>query len=377
MDAIKKLRDFYAMKPGSPFVLREFGFFSLDRWIAEGYLRPYDKVEGDYGAYLEDTFGFDKDTTFDIHTLGWCEAAFDPYFEEVQVEDQGDSEIIRDFAGRNVRYFKGRRSGYMPEYLTAPVTDAESWERDVRWRLDPSSPHRLEECVRIRDQAAAAAKQGRWIVQKIIGGYMYLRSLMGPETLLYMFYDDPSLVHSCMRTWLDLADRMTEFMQQRVTFDEVFFGEDICYNHGPLISPDMMKEFLFPYYQQLLQNIRRRQQKRESHPLHVQVDTDGFCWPVIDLYREAIGVDYFSPFEAASGCDIVESARRWPDLRMSGGMDKRVLAGTKEEIDRYLDGILPALHERGGYIPTCDHGVPEEVPFENYLHFRERIREYS
>ncbi len=206
---------------------------------------------------------------------------------------------------------------------------------------------------------------------------MHLRSLMGPETLLYMFYDDPSLVHACMRTWLDLADRMTEFMQQRVTFDEVFFGEDICYNHGPLISPDMMKEFLFPYYQQLLQNIRRRQQKRESHPLHVQVDTDGFCWPVIDLYREAIGVDYFSPFEAASGCEIVESARRWPDLRMSGGIDKRVLAGTKEEIDRYLDGILPALHERGGYIPTCDHGVPEEVPFENYLHFRERIREYS
>jgi hypothetical protein len=31
--------------------------------------------------------------------------------------------------------------------------------------------------------------------------------------------------------------------------------------------------------------------------------------------------------------------------------------------------------ERGGYIPTSDHGVPEEVAFDNYMHYRKRIVE--
>jgi len=29
----------------------------------------------------------------------------------------------------------------------------------------------------------------------------------------------------------------------------------------------------------------------------------------------------------------------------------------------------------GGYIPVCDHAVPTEVSFENYLHYRRRCLE--
>ena len=56
------------------------------------------------------------------------------------------------------------------------------------------------------------------------------------------------------------------------------------------------------------------------------------------------------------------------------GMDKRVLAQGPEAIDRMIDRIMPVLKRRGGYIPTCDHGVPEEVSFENYCHFRNRLK---
>ena len=54
-----------------------------------------------------------------------------------------------------------------------------------------------------------------------------------------------------------------------------------------------------------------------------------------------------------------------------------MLASTPDEIDRYLDRVLPAMRARGGYIPTCDHGVPEEVSFENYMHYRRRMLEYA
>ncbi|MCL2352355.1 MAG: hypothetical protein FWC55_07485 [Firmicutes bacterium] len=371
-----KIRDFYSIKPDAPLYQKEFGFYVMDKWIKDGYVRGYDEFpdRNAHWAYLAELFRYDPPAVNGLGGLGWCEAGLMPCFETKVLEDRGDYELVQDFAGRHVLYFKGRRDGFMPEYVDHPVKDMRTWEENVKWRMDPHTPGRLEAREDEINGALAGAAKGHIIVQGVVGGYMYLRSLMGPEALLYKFYDEPELIHACMKTWFELADHIIAHHQKRVDFDELFFGEDICYNHGPLISPDMIKEFLFPYYQQLYENMKKR--ARDGRTIHFQIDTDGFCEPVIDLYR-TLGADYFSPFEIASNNDPIEVGRRYPDLRMSGCIDKRVLAQTKDDIDRYLDRLLPVMRRRGGFIPTCDHGVPEEVPFENYMHFRERMLEYG
>jgi hypothetical protein len=137
----------------------------------------------------------------------------------------------------------------------------------------------------------------------------------------------------------------------------------------------MIREFLFPYYQQLLSNVKARQLDK-TRKLHFQVDTDGFSDAVISLYRE-LGMDFLSPFEVASGSDVARTAKEYPDLLMLGGFDKRIIAQGKDAIDHEVDRIMPVMKKRGGYIPTCDHGVPEEVSFENYCHYRKRMLEFS
>ena len=87
-------------------------------------------------------------------------------------------------------------------------------------------------------------------------------------------------------------------------------------------------------------------------------------------------MDHMSPFEVASGCDVVKVSQDYPWLRISGGVDKRILAQGPEAIDRMIDAIFPVMQKRGGYLPTCDHGVPEEVSLQNYLHFRKRCLEF-
>ena len=364
---IAKTRDFYAMKKNAPIIQREFGYYVLDRWITEGRI----KKDEDLGKL----FGFDVNGMFNLGGLGWCEAAFCPEFEVEVLEDRGEYELVRDFAGRHVLYFKGRRSGFMPEYVSHPVTGWDDWERNVKWRLAIGAEGRFdalqENLQRSRDMAA----QGAMIGQSVVGGYMYLRSLVGPEGILYMVYDAPDLVHDIMRAWFELADAVIEHHQAQVTIDELFLAEDICYNHGALISPDMMREFLFPYYQQLITNIKRRQLDQARH-LYIQIDTDGDCRPVIPLYQE-IGMDHMSPFEVAAGCDVVALRKKYPQLLMRGGFDKRIIAAGKDAIDREVDRILPFMKEQGGYIPTSDHGVPEEVNFDDYVHFRARIREFG
>ncbi len=363
----RKLRDVYERKPGAALYHREFYIWSeaLERWQAEGM--PADVSH-------EKLFGFDPPGNHSLGQLGWCEAAFQPCFETKLIEDRGDTELVQDYAGRHVLYFKGRRHGFMPDYIDHPVRDMQTWNENVKWRMNPASPERFVDLDSRMATARAAAAEGRIMVQNVIGGYMYLRSLIGPEALLYAFYDMPEVVHDCMKTWLDLADTVIARHQQSVTIDELFFGEDICYNHGSLISAEMMGEFILPYYQQLITNLRGRQIDQDRH-LYIQVDTDGFADPVIPIYRESIGMDVMSPFEVASNCDVIATRKLYPDLVISGGIDKRVLAQTPREIDRMVERILPLMRAQGGYIPTCDHGVPNDVSYANYLHYRQRCME--
>ncbi|MBQ4051151.1 MAG: hypothetical protein IJD13_05930, partial [Oscillospiraceae bacterium] len=350
---------------------KEFGYYVLDKWIGQGYLKPRSEA-ADYGAYLREVFGFDEPVIHTVAGVGDCFAEFYPMFEEKILEDRGAHELVQDRAGRHVLYFKGRRDGFMPQYVNHPVKDMASWERDIKWRLDPGSPERDVMIAPSLEAAKAGQEKGHAVSQLVSGGYMYLRSLIGGEALLYKFYDEPELIHDCMQTWLAFTDARIAHHQKTVTFDEVVFDEDICYNHGSLISPDMIREFLFPYYGQLFENMKHRNGGRK---LHIMLATDGKCEPVLDLYK-TVGVDYISPCEVASGCDVVHIGREHPDLLIAGGIDKRLIAEGGDAIKRHLEYIMPAMRRRGGYIPTCDHGVPEEVTFENYMRYRELMKTY-
>ena len=362
----QRLRDVYNITPNAPLIMREFGYYALDRWYGEGLPRDVD---------LHTHFRLDPPGNLTLYGLGWCEAGFAPEFKTVVLEDRGEYELEQDFAGRKVLYFKGRRNGFMPEYVDHPVKDMDTWNTLCKWRMNPETPSRWVDFEARMQTAQAAAREGKIIAQGLVGGYMYLRSLMGPEDLLYKFHDDPELIHACMQQWFDLADYVITRHQQYVTLDEVFIGEDICYNHGPLISPDMIRTFLFPYYSKLLHNVKARQLDPDRK-LHFQLDTDGLCMPVIDLYKE-IGMTILSPFEVASGCDVVKIGQQYPDLVMFGGIDKRMLSKPGPEMEAYIRSVLEPMKARGGYIPTCDHGVPEEVSLAQFLHYRDIMREYG
>jgi uroporphyrinogen decarboxylase len=373
----KKVRDCYAMKPDAGIYQMDHGlWFVLNKWIKEGHIPDIRYTKGDTAPEgLLPIFGYDPPGNYYLNNLGFCEAAFSPAFEEKILEDLGDYEIAQDYVGRKVKYFKNRRSGFMPEYIGHPVKDMHTWEEKCLWRMDPKSSGRIKGIQDSLIGAKRAVAEGQVITLDVVGGYMYLRSLMGPLETMYLLYDDPDLIRACMYAWFELADYVSAEFQKHVTIDEVLLGEDICYNHGFLISDDMIREFLFPWYTQLLSNIRSRQLDK-GRRLYFHVDTDGFSDVAIPVYQE-IGLDFLHPFEVASGCDVVRTGKEYPNLLIRGGFDKRIIAKGKEAIDREIDRIMPVMKHRGGYIPTCDHGVPEEVAFEDYMYYRKRMLEFA
>jgi len=369
----KLRRRIYEITPNANFIQTEFGYYSLEKWEADGKIPPGLQQWAPYGEWMQEHFHMQPEGSIFLYGAGGCEADFCPAFESVVLEDRGDKQVIRDSAGRSVLVFKDAPASFMPEYVDHPVKDMETWEKLCVWRLDPNTPERYAAMDRRLAEAIPLAKKGWMMSQNVAGGYMYLRSLMGPEDLMYLLYDDPELIHACMEKWFEIADAATAYNQKFVTLDEIRFQEDITYNKGPLISPDMIREFLFPYYTRLFENVRKRQLD-PNRKLYINLDSDGFSESVISLYQ-SIGFNVFSPFEVASGSDVVEIGRKYPDIVIHGGIDKRLFAGSREELDAFLDQLLPVMKARGGYIPTCDHGVPEEANFENYVHYRRRVFE--
>lgn len=365
MTSGERLRAMYAFQKMDHLPRGEFYIWpeAIERWKKEGLPEDYE---------ARNWFNYDPPGSVGVGVnMGWTEPPLLPVFEEKLIRADGDTEIVQDAFGRWLRVFKGRRHGFMPEYIRHPVTNLKDWEENVAPRLDPADPRRYQGLPEHCRQAAAQRNaDGRVVFQGMVGGYMYMRALMGPEDLLYAFYEQPELIHAMMRRWREFMDAALARIQAHLVLDVLQMGEDICYNHGLLISPAMVQEFLFPYYRPVVGAARARQKEK----LYFFVDSDGWAVPAIPLYRE-VGMDGMFPFEVASGCDVAKIGQEWPDLVMQGGIDKRVLAAGKPAIEAFLQHAIPPLVKRGGFLPTCDHGVPDNVSYENYMYYRRRLCE--
>ena len=63
-------------------------------------------------------------------------------------------------------------------------------------------------------------------------------------------------------------------------------------------------------------------------------------------------------------------------LRLIGGIDKRAMTAGPAAIDAELANVVPLVID-GGYIPWCDHLVPPDVPFQNYMYYVQRMKEMT
>ena len=196
------------------------------------------------------------------------------------------------------------------------------------------------------------------------GLYSMLRNWIGTENLSYMFYDDPGLVEACL-------DFLIEFITgewlgkalKTARFDLYYIHEDMAGKSGPLVSPDMFRDFFLPRYKKLVAFLK------SSGIQNIVVDTDGNFEALIPEFLKA-GVEGFGPIERASGLDPITLRKKYgKSFFMIGGIDKRVLKKGKEQIEKEIYRVLPPLLEEGGFIPTIDHSVPPDISLSNFEYY--------
>jgi len=256
----------------------------------------------------------------------------------------------------------------MPLFLDYPVHNREEWE-GIKWRYNPDSPERYPADW---DERRARWKQSGLVLHLMgdrnMGFFGPLRERWGPEALMILMGEDPMLVHEMMEFLAEFFIRVMRRALEEATIDWVIFWEDMAYRNASLISPKMFRTFMLPRYKKVTEFIR-------SHGIDIiGVDSDGNVNELVPLWLEG-GVNLVYPMEVQAGNDVVAYRKKYgKDLLMAGGFDKRALSQGKRAIDAELARIMPVV-EGGGYIPTIDHSIPPDVPYENFVYYWERKKE--
>ena len=190
--------------------------------------------------------------------------------------------------------------------------------------------------------------------------------------LIVLMHDDPGFVRDMLRINGEFVAALTEHLLQDVQIDAAVFSEPIGDNHGPLISPKMYADLVLSSYQPILDVLRR-------HSVDIPIlRTYANARLLIPVLMEH-GIDCLWACEVNTDAMDYRSLRQeyGKGLRLIGGIDLDVLREGKEAIRREVQEKVPVLLEQGGYVPLADGRVREDIPYENYIYYRELLEKVT
>ena len=295
-----------------------------------------------------------------------------PTFEEKVLEHKDGHYIVQDWMGAiteisdkfDYTYIRSARDFVTRKWHKFPVENRADWE-NMKWRFDPKAEGRFpkdfeERCEKMKDRDYTASIHFN-------APFWQLREWCGMEGLCMLMIDDPELVHEMCRFWADFVSETMAPILERVELDSVGLSEDMAFKVKSMISPAMVREFLLPCYQQWVPQI-----KGSGCPI-IDMDSDGYIAELIPIWIEA-DINCCDPIEVAAGNDIVEFRRAFgKKMAYKGGIDKRAIAKGGKVIEAEVMRVVPPLLEDGGFIPSCDHGVPPDISWPNFIEYSRLI----
>jgi len=304
-----------------------------------------------------------------IEWAAWWDKTTDRWFEE-GLHTTNREEIIEYFGLDDLLTLfiptKNWDGIPVPAFHGAPVIGNETEYEAIREYL--FTDENVEFSKKIALEWKDAHARGDFSVRYWLDGcFWFPRTLFGITEHFYAFYDYPELMHRMNRELTDHNLRVMEEIMPILKPDMVGIAEDMSYNHGPMLSYDMYKEFILPYYNEVISFVKERGVK-------VFVDSDGDVSKLIPWLLEA-GVDGIYPLERQAGVDVAALRKTYPGLLMLGAYDKMVMSKGEPEMRAEFERLLPVM-KQGGFVPSVDHQTPPGVSLENYRIYLKLFEEY-
>lgn len=250
------------------------------------------------------------------------------------------------------------------------VADLETF----RWP-DPHDPGRCRGMA----EAAARLHQGTdyAVVLNLPGGIVHqAQFLRGFEDWFADLIANPRFFQALMERladlWIEMAQDELDAVGSNV--DVCFFGDDLAFQDGPMMSMDLYRKMIRPHHERLFGHIRSRTSAKIAY--HT-------CGSVVHLIPDLIdmGVDALNPVQvSAKGMDSQTLKREFGrHICFWGAIDtQRVLPfGTPGEVKAEVQRRIQDLGPGGGYVLCAVHNIQADVAPENICAMYEAAREYG
>ena len=272
---------------------------------------------------------------------------------------------------------RSRPAGCLYYDLTkSPFTgDATVADLDRHPWPDPHDPGRCrgltEEARRLRQETDYA------IALNMPGGVVTQAQFMrGFEDWFADLIADPTFYHALLdritNLWIEMAKDELDAAGDCADF--CFFGDDVAFQDGPMMSMELYRKMVKPYHARVFSYIKSRSSAKILY--HT-------CGSVAHLIPDLIelGVDALNPIQvSAKGMDTKTLKREFgKDICFWGGIDtQRVLpfgspADVAAEAKRRIEDLGPG----GGYVLCAVHNIQADVSPENICAMYDAAREYG
>jgi uroporphyrinogen decarboxylase len=182
----------------------------------------------------------------------------------------------------------------------------------------------------------------------------------GMQALLLDFIQSPELVHALARLTCD-ATIATVRGAAGAGADVLLMEGDLASTKAPLFSPAHFREYLKPYYAEIV---------AAAHEcgLPIVKHSDGAMWPLMEDLIE-VGFDAHNPVQPQC-MDIAEAKEKLGDrVCLVGNIDciELLVSGREEEVAEAVSETIKVAAPGGGYILSSSNSIHADVRPSNYL----------
>ena len=221
------------------------------------------------------------------------------------------------------------------------------------------------------DEVAGYLPEGMLAVARSSGIYENVIWRMGHTAFAYAMVDSPELLRRMFARCGELAFNIYRAAAPLPHIGALWIADDLAYAEGLLFSPLLMRELLFPWYEELGALARRYDKPLILH-------SDGRLYEVLDDLI-ALGFNAIQPIEPKAMDARLLKEKYGGRLALLSTIDLggALSRGTPEEVEAEVRVHIRDLAPGGGFGVGASNTVPWYVPLRNFNAMREACARFG
>lgn len=198
-----------------------------------------------------------------------------------------------------------------------------------------------------------------------------LEWILGYENFFFMLKDNIELVKEIFNKVGTIIFKFYESVISHDVVGCIFHADDLGYKTGTMISPNDLKELVFPWFKKYAEIAHRNKKPFFLHSCGKKDE-------IMDILIEDVNIDAIHSFEDSS-YSVKKYKEIWGNkVGIIGGVDIDKLTRFDEtDLKIYLRDILDTCMRGGRYIFGSGNSIANYVPIKNYLTMIEIAEEWN